>query len=84
MQVVSQAKQRKSGKMRQASRSSQADIKSDAGRCRKVKETKESIGLAGKKPSKQKETGNYKKQGSEPGKSRQDGGDVKPCRLVDM
>jgi hypothetical protein len=42
----------------QASRSSQADIKSDAGRCIKVKETKESIGLAGKQPSKQKKTGN--------------------------
>jgi hypothetical protein len=54
MQVVSQAKQRKSGKMRQANRSSQADIRSDAGKCMNVKETKASIGLAGKQPSKQR------------------------------
>jgi hypothetical protein len=51
LEVVRQAKKRKSGKMRQASRSSQADIKGDAGKCINVKETKASIGLVGKQPS---------------------------------
>jgi hypothetical protein len=43
--------------VRQASKRSQADIKSNAGNCMKVKETKASIGLAGKQPSKQKQAG---------------------------
>jgi hypothetical protein len=59
MQVVRQAKQRKSrqGRQKQAGKMRQADIKSDASKCMHVKETKASIGLAGKQPSKHKETG---------------------------
>jgi hypothetical protein len=44
--------------MRQVSRRSQAEIKSDAGKCMDVKETDANIGVLGKQPSKQKGTGN--------------------------